>query len=137
MHFVLYYHRLQIKICNYYNNNSNNNNNNNNNNSNNNSKNNSKNNNNNNNNGNNNVKKCEKKEAFILLLGLIISKFQNRPHLTTLLSSQVNSPDRLIFVSVNVLKYDRSMSSLMFKYNVSYNTNLVNLKSSVGDKFCI
>ena len=54
----------------------------------------------------------------------------------TLLSSQVISPNRLIFTCVNVLKYDSSMRSLMFKYNVSYNTNIVNLNSSVWDKFC-
>ena len=53
----------------------------------------------------------------------------------TLLSSQVNLPNRLIFVCMNVLKYDRSMRSLMFKYNVSYNTNRVNLKSSAWDEF--
>ena len=53
-----------------------------------------------------------------------------------LLSSQVNSPNRLIFTCVNVLKYDCSMRSLMFKYNVSYNTNIVHLNSSVWDTFC-
>ena len=54
----------------------------------------------------------------------------------TLLFSQVNSPNCLIFTCVNVLKYDCSMRSLMFKYNVSYNTNIVNLNSFVWDKFC-
>ena len=53
----------------------------------------------------------------------------------TLLPSQVNLPNRLKFTNVNVLQYERSMRSLMFKYNVYYNTNTVNLKSSVGDKF--
>ena len=53
-----------------------------------------------------------------------------------LLSSQVNSPNHLIFTCMNVLKYDCSTRSLMFKYNVSYNTNKVNLNSSVWDKFC-
>ena len=54
----------------------------------------------------------------------------------TLLTSLVNSPYSLIFACVNVLKYDRSMRSLMFKYNVSYNTNMKNLKRFVSDKFC-
>ena len=54
----------------------------------------------------------------------------------TLLSSQVNLPNHFIFACVNVLRYDGSMRSLMFKYYVSYNTNLVNLKSSAYDKFC-
>ena len=54
----------------------------------------------------------------------------------TLLSSQVNSPNHLIFACVNVIKFDRSMKSLMFKYNVSYNTNIVNLKSPVSNIFC-
>ena len=36
---------------------------------------------------------------------------------------------------MNVLKYDCSMRSLMFKYNVSYDTNILNLNSSVWDKF--
>ena len=53
----------------------------------------------------------------------------------TLLSSLVNLPNCLIFTSVNVLKYDCSMKFLMFKCNVSYNTNIVNLNSSVWDKF--
>ena len=53
-----------------------------------------------------------------------------------LLSSQVNSPNRLMFTCVIVLNYDCSMRSLMFKYNVSYNTNIVNLNSSVWDKCC-
>ena len=54
----------------------------------------------------------------------------------TLLSSQVNSPNHLILTCVNVLKYDCSMRSVLFKYKVSYNTNIVNLNSSVWDKFC-
>ena len=54
----------------------------------------------------------------------------------SLLASQVNSPNRLIHACVNVLKYDYNMRSLMFKYNVSYNTNVMNIKSSVWDKFC-
>ena len=37
---------------------------------------------------------------------------------------------------LNELKYDCSMRSLLFKYNVSYNINIVNLNSSVWDKFC-
>ena len=48
-----------------------------------------------------------------------------------LLFSHVNSPNRLIFTCVNVLIYDCSMRSLMFKYYVSYNTNIVNLNSSI------
>ena len=54
----------------------------------------------------------------------------------TLLSSQVNLPYRLIFTCVNVLKYDCTMRSLMFKYNLSYNTKIISLNNSVWDKFC-
>ena len=54
----------------------------------------------------------------------------------SLLSLQVKSSNCLIFAFVNILKYDRSLRSLMFKYNVYYKTNMVNLKSSVWDKFC-
>ena len=53
-----------------------------------------------------------------------------------LLFSQVNSPNRLLFTCLNALKYDCSMRSLIFKYNLSYNTNIVNLNSSVWNKFC-
>ena len=37
---------------------------------------------------------------------------------------------------MNVLKYDHSMRSLMFKCNVSYNINIINLNSFVWNKFC-
>ena len=40
----------------------------------------------------------------------------------TFLSSQVNSPNRVIFTCMSVLKYDCSMRFLMFKNNMSYNT---------------
>ena len=51
-------------------------------------------------------------------------------------SSQVYSPNHLIFACVNVLKYDQSMRSLIFRY-VSFSTNVVSLKSSVWDNFVI
>ena len=65
---------------------------------------------------------------------LLSASFKTDLLLLTLLSSQVNSPNRLIFACVNVLKHDRSLKSLMFKYNVSYTTYRVNLKSFVNDK---
>ena len=68
---------------------------------------------------------------------LLLASFKIDLRQLKLFSSQVNSPNRLIFTCVNVLKYDCSMRSLMFKYNVSFNTNVVNLNSSVWDKCCV
>ena len=81
------------------------------------------------------INRCESMRHLFYHYDLLSASFKIDLQLT-LLSSQVNLPNRLIFAYVNILKYDRSMRSVMFKCNVSYNTNLVNLKSSVYDKFC-
>ena len=83
-----------------------------------------------------NINRCEGTRHLFYHCNLLSASFKIDLLQVTLLSSQVNSPNRLIFTCVNVLKHDSSMRSLMFKYNVSYNTNIVNLNSSVWDKFC-
>ena len=83
-----------------------------------------------------NINRRESTRHLFYHCNLLSASFKIDLHQLTLLSSQVNSPNRLIFTCVNVLKYDCSMRSLMFKYYVSYNTNIVNFNSSVWDKFC-
>ena len=83
-----------------------------------------------------NINKRESKGYLFYHCDLISANFKIDLLLLTLLSSQVNSLNRLIFTCVNVLKFDFSKRSLMFKNNVFYNTNIVNLNISVWDKFC-
>ena len=73
---------------------------------------------------------CESTRHLFYHCDLLTASFKIDLLQLTLLSSQVNSPNRLIFACVKVLKYDRNMRSLIFEYNVSYNTNIVSLKSS-------
>ena len=83
-----------------------------------------------------NINRRESTRHLFYHCNLLSASFKIDLFQLTLLSSQDNSPNCLIFTYVNVLKYDCSMRSLMLKYNVSYNTNIVNLNSSVWDKFC-
>ena len=82
-----------------------------------------------------NINRCESTRYLFYYCDLLSASFKIDLQLA-LLSSQVNSSNHLTFTCVNVLKYDCSMRFLMFKYNVSYNINIVNLNYSVWDKFC-
>ena len=77
------------------------------------------------------INRRESKRHLFCHCDLLSASFKINLLQLALLSSQVNSPNRLIFACVKVLKYGLRMKSLMFKYNVSYNTNIVNLKNSV------
>ena len=80
-----------------------------------------------------NINRCESTRHLFYHCDILSASFKLDLLQLTLLSSQVNSPNRLIFTCVNVLKYDCSTRSLMFKYNVSCNTNW---QSSVWEKIC-
>ena len=83
-----------------------------------------------------NINRRESTRHLFYHCDLLSASFKTDLLQLALLSSQVNSPNILIFTRVNALIYDRSMKSLMLKYNVSYDTNKVNLNNSVWDKFC-
>ena len=71
-----------------------------------------------------NINRCESTRHLFYHCNFLSASFKIDLLQLTLLSSQVNSPNCLIFTCVNVLKHYYSMRSLMFKYNVSYNTNI-------------
>ena len=73
-----------------------------------------------------NINRHESTRHLFYHYDLLSASFKIELLQLTLLSSQVNMPNCLIFARANVLKYDQCTRFLTFKFNISYNTNIVN-----------